>query len=247
MELFESHIRQTREFLEKYRSRGLTTEYRHSGPTSWPPSHRRSLVLAADTGGELGHPQDASTSFLLCTNRPETVPDRRITVVGPDLPEMAGRRSSFGRIVVAAGRGFNQANCLDRCREMNLLKYDMDLSGYMLRAVSGHQREWSRVCREALEKGFSFEVLGGAAMEQLAALAYVEAAEIIFITQSRQAVMEAKMIGDETMKIIGAMHKMTEELDFDCQNCDYSEVCRSVAELRRMRKNLARRRAAEHV
>jgi len=243
MEFFDSHIKQIRGLLESRKARGAAAEYVHEGPTDWPASNRRSLVLAADTAVELGHPRDASTSFLMWTNNPAALMDQRITILGRDLPEIGSQRASFGRIVLAGGTDFDADNSFERFREMTLLRFDVDLSGYMMRGVSQHQREWSRVGRDALKAGFSFKVLGGAMLDQLADLPYVDAAEVIFITQSRETVLEAKAIGDEVMKITGAMQKMSETLDFDCKTCDYNDVCSNVAELRTLRKAFASRKA----
>ncbi|MDZ7832446.1 MAG: hypothetical protein U5L07_11900 [Desulfobacterales bacterium] len=246
MQLFDKHIDQIRNFLERYQAAGALTTYSHTRPASWPASHRQNLVLAGDTGVELGHPNDVSSAFLLWTNDPARVVDRRITVVGPDLPDLKDQRASFGKIIIAAGDDFDEENSFERYREMELLRYDLDLKGYMMRGVSQHQREWSRVSREALKNGFSFRVLGGSLLDQFTRLSYIKAAEVIFITQSREAVLEIQGIACETIKIIGAMNKMAEELSFDCTTCEYNAVCSDVAELRAMRKALKKRKAASH-
>lgn len=190
MQLFDKHIDQIRNFLERYQAAGALTTYSHTRPASWPASHRQNLVLAGDTGVELGHPNDVSSAFLLWTNDPARVVDRRITVVGPDLPDLKDQRASFGKIIIAAGDDFDEENSFERYREMELLRYDLDLKGYMMRGVSQHQREWSRVSREALKNGFSFRVLGGSLLDQFTRLSYIKAAEVIFITQSREAVLD---------------------------------------------------------
>jgi CO dehydrogenase/acetyl-CoA synthase beta subunit len=246
MQLFDKHIDQIRHFLERYQAAGKAVTYTHAQSTSWPASRRQNLVLAQDTGVELGHPNDLSSAFLLWTNDPAQVVDGRITVVGPDLPELKDQRASFGKIVIAAGMDFNEENSFERYRAMELLRYDLDLKGYMMRGVSQHQREWSRVSREALDNGFSFKVLGGALLDQFARLPYIAAAEAIFITEGRQAVSEIQAIADEAIKIIGAMNKMAEELSFDCRTCEYNDVCNDVAELRSMRKAFKNRKDAQH-
>ena len=246
MQLFDKHIDQIRSFLEPYQAAGALTAYSHTRPASWPASNRQNLVLAGDTGVELGHPDDASTAFLLWTNDPARVIDRRITVVGPDLPDIQNQRVPFGKIILAGGDDFNEENSFERYREMELLRYDIDLKGYMMRGVSQHQREWSRVSRDALKNGFSFRVLGGALLDQFTRLSYIKTAEVIFITQSREAVLEIQTLACETIKIIGAMNKMAEELSFDCTTCEFNTVCSDVAELRAMRRALKKRKAASN-
>ena len=53
----------------------------------------------------------------------------------------------------------------NRYREMELAKYDVSLAGYMMRAVSQYQREWSRISRQAVAAGFSLTAGAEAAIE----------------------------------------------------------------------------------
>ena len=199
--------------------------------------------MAQDTAVELGNPKDASIAFLLWINDPLKLKNGRITVVGPDLPELKGKQASFGKIVIVAGDDFNEDNSFDRFREMELLRYDIHLKGYMMRAVSQFQREWSRVSKEAVDNGFSFQILGGALIDKFMELGYIKAVEVIFVTSGRQDVLELSSIADEAVAIIGAMNKMSADLSFDCGACEYNAVCDNVAELRSMRNALKNRSA----
>jgi CO dehydrogenase/acetyl-CoA synthase beta subunit len=111
----------------------------------------------------------------------------------------------------------------------------------MMRGVSQQQREWSRVSVEAVSNGFSFEHLGRALIDQFSQVPYVQSVETIFITSGREDVMKAKTIADDVFLLISAMNKMAEELSFDCDTCDYNDVCGDVAELRSMRKKLLKK------
>jgi hypothetical protein len=42
------------------------------------------------------------------------------------------------------------------------------------------------------------------------------------------------------------MNKMVDEMSFDCDTCDYSDVCGDVAELRAMRNALKNKEASAH-
>jgi CO dehydrogenase/acetyl-CoA synthase beta subunit len=165
-------------------------------------------------------------------------------VVGPDLPALSGRQASFGKVVLVAGDDFNEDNSFDRYREMELLRYDIPLKGYMMRAVSQYQREWSRVSREAISNGFSFKILGAALLDKFLQLTYVRAAEVMFVTSSREDVIELNEIAEEAVKIIGAMNKMAADLSFDCDTCEYNDVCDDVSELRSMHSKLKKEKAA---
>ncbi|MEZ4578964.1 MAG: hypothetical protein R2875_13445 [Desulfobacterales bacterium] len=64
--------------------------------------------------------------------------------------ELSGQQVSFSQNRDGWGTDFNADNSYDRYREMELLRYDIHLKGYMMRGVSQYQREWSRVSHEAM-------------------------------------------------------------------------------------------------
>lgn len=244
MTLFDKHFNEIKAYLKLKHGEGKVSEFYHHEKTSWPMDKNRNLVMAQDTAVELGNPRDASLAFLLWINNPEKLQHGRITVIGPDLPQLIGKQASFGKIVIVGGDDFNEDNSFDRYRQMELLRYDIPLKGYMMRAVSQYQREWSRVSMDAIKSGFSFKILGGALIDKFVELEYVKSAEVIFVTSGRRDVIELSSIADEAIKIIGAMNKMAADLSFDCDTCEYNEVCDDVSELRSMHSKLKKEKAA---
>ena len=241
MGLFDKELSGIREFLAGAETHPRRHEYRHSAPAGWPRGMGKSVVLSQDTAVELGNPRVESCSFLVWDDDPGRVRDGAITLIGPELSECDGKSMPFGKVVIAGVSGFTAENSYDRYREMDLVRYDLDLRGYMLRAASQYQREWSRVSHEALREGFSFQVLGGALIDALKKTGYVEAVEVIFITSSPEDVRSLRPISEGAHKIIGAMTKMIDELDYDCGSCSYNDVCSDVADLRSMRQQLVKR------
>jgi CO dehydrogenase/acetyl-CoA synthase beta subunit len=237
MGLFDRQHDEITAYLARKRDEGRVTEFSHDGKTDWPLSKNRNLVLGQDTAIELGNPKDASTACLLWVNDPGKVNNGRVTVVGPDIPQLGEQHISFGKVVIVGGKDFNEENSYDRYRAMEHLRYDIHLEGYMMRGVSQYQREWSRISKMAVNNGFSFQVLGGALIDKFFELKYVRAVETIFITSGKDDVLAMKNISDNIAKIINAMNKMAEEMSFDCDSCEYTEVCSDVAELRSMRRS----------
>jgi len=241
MDCFSKHIDKIRSFIERKKQSGSVSELSFNQDLTWPEGNNRNIVLAPDMAVELGNPRDTSTSFFLWIDNPDKVRNGRITVVGPELKKCQGKSLPFGKIVLVSGRDFNEDNSYERYREMESLRYDLNLKGYMLRAASQYKREWSRISNEALDKGFSFTVLGSALMKQLYAFEYIEAVEVIFITSSRDDVFEMWSVNEEASRIIGAMNKMMQELSFDCDSCDFTDVCSEVADLRHMRDSMMKK------
>ena len=155
MGILDAAIGQIRDYMS-HRCQGqpvATFHYDGKG-CSWPVGGKKNIVLAQDTGIELGNPRQESLSLILWADEHAHIHDGRITVIGPDLPDAKGRSLPFAKIVMVAVHGFDEENTCDRWQEMDLLRFDIDLAGYMMRAVSQYQREWSRVSSDALEKGY---------------------------------------------------------------------------------------------
>ncbi len=237
MNLFDQQFDEFINSLEQMGKNTETKEVNNRKEISWPSSKNRNLVLSQDTSVELGNPKDESVSFLLWENDSGRIKDECITIIGPDLPESSGKRLPFGKVVLIGGSDFNSENAYDRYREMESVRYDLDLKGYMMRGVSQFQREWSRVSHEAIENGFSFHVLGSEMIKKFKELDYIKTVEVFFVTSGREDVVALKKISDKAARIIGAMNKMVEEMSIDCNGCEYNDVCEDVVALRAMRKS----------
>ncbi|MFZ5595387.1 MAG: hypothetical protein ACOY31_00020 [Bacillota bacterium] len=218
------------------------SETRPSTKLPWPSGEGRNVVLIRDTGVELGNPEQESLSLVMWVNNPDLVRDGVISLIGPDLPESRGGSLPFGKVVIAGVCGFNGENSYERYREMDLLRFDVDLKGYMMRAVSQYRREWSRVSHEALDRGFSFDVLGGALIDRFREKDYVKSVEVVFVTAGSEEVRKLRGVTEKAMKAVDALNRMSVEMSFDCGDCEYNDVCSQVGDLRKMRNSLKGKR-----
>jgi CO dehydrogenase/acetyl-CoA synthase beta subunit len=235
MGILDAAIDQIRDYINRHFQERPGSIFLNDGRVcSWPVGGRNNIVLAQDTGVELGNPRQESLSLILWTDVPSRISDARITVIGRDLQDARGKSLPFAKIVIASVHGFNEENTCDRWQEMDLLRFDIDLAGYMMRAVSQYQREWSRVSHDAIDKGFSFSILGSALMDKMKSREYIDGVEIIFVTQSPEAVRQLREVANGAMAIIGALNRMNEEIEADCPTCDYRVVCDTVDGLREM-------------
>jgi len=238
MNLFDDTIRQLHSFLdEKKAAGGLRTM--KAAAADWPAGERGNIVLASDTGVELGNPRDESASFMAWTERGDAVRDGVVHIIGPDIPESTGKALPFGKAVILGVKGMDEENCYERHRALELVRYDLNLRGYMMRAVSQYLREWSRVSRRAVDDGFSFATLAGALGAMYRKVDFVSSVEFVFVTSSAADVRSLGETGSRVERLIGAMNKMTSEMSFDCGSCDFTDVCSEVEGLRDLRKNLA--------
>jgi CO dehydrogenase/acetyl-CoA synthase beta subunit len=247
MQLYDTIIDEIIAFRAKKAAAGELKELVFSRDHLWPAAGDRNLVLQSDTAIELGNPANESLSLSIWTENSDAVTDDRITLIGPDIAGSEGPRLPFGKIVLIAGEGFNEDNAYDRVREIDLVRFDISLKGYMMRAASRYMREWSRISKSAVENGFSFSVLGNALIKELKKIDYIKSVEVIFVTSTDNDVALLYPAASQVGKINNAMSKMMEEMSFDCDECEYYEVCGEVSELRSMHKAMKEKEKSGHV
>jgi CO dehydrogenase/acetyl-CoA synthase beta subunit len=239
MELFTGIIPAVYSFLEEQAHKRT---WPAGSALPWPVGGSRNIVLKEDIGLELGNPAMESVSCLLWTEKLSLIEDGRVTLVGPDFFESAGESLPFGKVVLVGAEGFDEDNVYDRHKDMDFLRYDLDLQGFMMRAVSQYMREWCRISREALSNGFSANILGSSLIGLLQRKPYVKSVEVIFITSTTSDVTRIKDVATPAEKILSAMNKMASEMDFECGSCDFQEVCDEAEGLKGMRDRLMERK-----
>jgi CO dehydrogenase/acetyl-CoA synthase beta subunit len=238
MELFAHSIEAVRTFVDSSSPFRTWTESPNYG---WPSGGGRNIVLKDDMGLELGSPEKDSVSCLLWTGDMTRIVDGRITLVGPDFPECMGKSLPFSKVVLAGVEGFDEDNAYDRHKDLDFLRYELDLKGFMMRAVSQYMREWCRISTEALSRGFSARTLGSSLIRLFRGMPYVKAVEVIYFTSSMDDVARLRDITAPAEKIIAAMNKMAAEMDFECARCDYQDVCDEAEGLKSMRDKLMKK------
>ncbi|MGQ9757469.1 MAG: hypothetical protein ACUVRX_04840 [Actinomycetota bacterium] len=236
MGLFEEPLKEIRRFMEERRSLGRAREYPFTPVL--PRASSPQVILSEDTGLELGSPGTSSRSLLLWDDA-GGVADGRITLVGPDFPEIVGGRAPLAQVVLVAGRFSDEYDCY---RELRDATYNLGLRGFMHRIFPGRQSVWCRISREAMERGFNAQALGSALIQAVKKLDFVDAAEVLLVTSSPEDIDELSGAADLVQEIVEALIKMYEEMNFDCDTCEYVEVCDSVVELRRIRERLQAQR-----
>lgn len=234
MGLFDNPLRQLRNFLQQ---RGESEElrvFRNCFTSDWPGGQGRDFVLKQDMAVELGSPRNDAVSFLVWDKNDTCVSDGDISVTGPDLKECSGKSIPFGMVILLGIKGAGHEDDYALFRELEDVKYRLDLKGYMRRGVSQFQREWSRISTEAIRNGFTFKTLGTALIDLFHTMDYVTAAEVI-VTSSKSDVKELKVIAANVLRIIEAMNKMINEELMDCDSCAYADICNETTELKAIR------------
>ena len=240
MNLFNESIREVLSLIEAGGASARTFPY--DPAESWPRGRRGQIVLRSDTALELGNPGSDSVSFLLWTDDLSLIEGNRMVLLGPDIRETGETVLPFGKAVLVSGKGFNEENNYDCYRAMEKARYDMNIDGYMMKSIPRYMREWIRISQQARDRGFSMKVAANRLIEQLLSHEFVHRVSVLMITEPGEPIARLRKTGEQAARYIGAMAKMTEEMDFDCSSCQYFDICSDASGLRSMRESLKEKR-----
>jgi CO dehydrogenase/acetyl-CoA synthase beta subunit len=232
MGLFDQPLDEVKAYIERKYEGGRAREL--SFTSVLPRADSKQVILSEETGLELGNPGVASRSFLLW-DAGEGVADGRITLVGPDFGEAGSTSLPFAQVVLVGGEFTDEYDCY---RDLRDATYNLKLRGFMTRVFPGRQSIWCRISKQALSTGFNAGMLGSSLIQALKRLEFVDRVEVLLVTSSKEEVEELAPTADTVMDIVEALIKMYEEMNFDCEECEYVEVCDNVVELRQIRDRL---------
>jgi CO dehydrogenase/acetyl-CoA synthase beta subunit len=232
MGLFDEQVNEVRRLLDGWKSSGLAREFRAQDRELWPDGSN--LVLQEDTALELGNPSTASLTLILWIEG-EGVDGGRITVVGPDVGETSGKSIPFAQVVLVSGEFENE---YESYRDVRDAVYDARLEGFSVRTLPSKQSIWCRVSRQAALKGFSVVDVGAVLLDSLSEVEEVTAAEVLFVTESPEEVKKLSGAAAGAQRVVDALMKMYQEENFDCETCEYQDVCDTVMDLKVIREKL---------
>jgi CO dehydrogenase/acetyl-CoA synthase beta subunit len=236
---FEHAIKKLQSFIKQVPHDNIRKQHKRSYTPFIYASSKKEIILTQNVGRELGHPKNSSLAFIAWTQHP--VEKDQITLIGKDLSEASEIHMDFGKVIMLTVTDFDADNTYDRYQELDLLRFTLNLHGYMMRAASQQMREWSRISKSAVKKGLSLFDLGSAWIDLYGQLPYVTAVEVLLITDN-DYIKQLNPISQHVFQYVQAMMKMHDEVSLDCSSCEYQTVCNDVQSLRTMRKNILDKR-----
>lgn len=235
MGLFDEQVKQVKSFMAEELGAGRLRIFKEGEVEPWPSDS--TLVLEDDTAVELGNPSIASLSFLVWSEG-DDVEDGLISLVGPDVGESVGESLPLAQVLLVKGSFDDE---YETFREVRDAVYGTQLSGFMVRTMPSKQNIWCRVSGGAVNEGFSLANLGARLIENLREVERVEGAEALFVTSGKEDVKRLASAGSGARRLVEALMKMYEDANFDCETCEYRDVCDTVADLKRIRRKLKER------
>jgi hypothetical protein len=255
MSLLEPALDQIRSLLAESAASPAPPHTASTPGPSWPPGGQRHFILQQDTAIELGPPGTESLAFAVWTRNLDKIRDKTFTRIGPRLVDLivpdrprtaAGeddplpgtdphRIVPFGQIAIVGIDADSGEDEYQIFQQLEAVKYQIDLEGYMRRGAPQFLREWSRVSRRAIQRGFSLSVLASEWDRRYRRVPFVKAVELLFITDP--ATLHAlRPVVSTVRRLLEALNKMMTEALQDCDHCDYRDVCNQVTALKSLRR-----------
>lgn len=254
MAAFDVHIEQTAGYVEEMRAQGRQVRELSGAaygadhaplPFKIGPGASPGIVMKSETFLELGSPATGSCAFALYTEKLPLVQDGRIRLIGPDVQESPAATLSFGQVIITGGETLTDADY----QALIQSQYIGDqIEGYMVKSTPGHI--WTRVSREAAQKGFCFSFLGEALIRLVKGqIPGVSAAEVIFVTSNAA---DIRLLGEIDAQVSRVARDIKAQLWKDrginiaecafgghCGTCEDKSVCDEVRNIACARKQLA--------
>ncbi len=194
-------------------------------------SNKNSVIFLSDTAFELGGGRKPCVSSLAVSS--DIVFSNSVHLLGDDLNQIKSD-SPFGKFVFIQIQDFdNEQNTFDKIKELEALRYHLNIDGFMTRASALNMREQIRVSKNAIKSGVVFSDYGQTLLREFLKFDYVKSAEIYFVTdfdEFEKLDSVAKKISQTT----SALNHIFDNVMFDCSTCNLKEICDEVDGLKEL-------------
>ncbi len=204
----------------------------------------KKVILQEETGLELGGVNKKSFLLVFPIQELENLHDGNITLLGQEIKAIKESSIDFGLFILI---GVNKSEIEnDELRQLSFISNSIE--GFLIRTIP--RRFWCRISYNALQRNFSFELLGNAIFhlyhQKFGNL--IKAMEIFFITYT-DSIGHFKEISSEITaqfakkwkaKIEEWKKKIDCEYDWGCQICPYRENCYYIKEVLIKREELGK-------
>lgn len=194
-------------------------------------SEKNSVIFLSDTAFELGGNNRPCVSSLAVSSDMNF--SDSVFLLGNNLNEIKAD-SPFGKFVFIEIEDFSdEQDTFNKIKELEALRYRLNVDGFMTRASALNMREQIRVSKKAVKSGITFADYGQTLLSEYLKFPYVKSAEIYFVTDYDdfdKLNETAKKISQTT----SALNHIFDNVMFDCSTCNLKEICDEVDGLKEL-------------
>ncbi|MCT4687094.1 hypothetical protein [Vallitalea sp.] len=230
MKLYDSIIKDTIDVLTPYTPRRFTV----SDDLTWKIGHSNEILLKKDSQFELGGSFKSAVNYQCVTSSNNFINKDEILLYGEDLNKIK-EDISFARIVFLDIDNLgDDESSYKAIKELEFIKYNMNLKGYMMRASAMDNREQVRVAKSAVADGISFKNIGNSFINEYKQAKFIRAVRIIFITLNIPIYKKLAENAKKINKITLTLNHVLNNMNLDCSSCDLKPICDEVEGMREL-------------
>ncbi len=201
-------------------------------------SKKNSVIFLSDTAFELGGNQKPCVSSLAVSS--DMAFSNSVFLLGKNLNEIKSD-SPFGKFVFIQIEDFeNEQDTFNKIKELEALRYHLNVDGFMTRASALNMREQIRVSKKTIKSGVTFADYGNALLKEYLNFPYVKSAEIYFITDFNKF-EKLSSIAKKISQTTSALNHIFDNVMFDCSTCNLKEICDEVDGLKELHLKTAKK------
>jgi CO dehydrogenase/acetyl-CoA synthase beta subunit len=194
-------------------------------------SDKNSVIFLSDTAFELGGSQSPCVSSLAVSSDIEF--SNSVHLLGDDLNKIKSD-SPFGKFVFMQIKDFEEEqDTFNKIKELEALRYHLNVDGFMTRASALNMREQIRVSKKTIKSGVTFSDYGNALLKEYLKFPYVKSAEIYFVTDNCDF-EKLNEIAKKINQTTSALNHIFDNVMFDCSTCNLKEICDEVDGLKEL-------------
>lgn len=194
-------------------------------------SNKNSVIFLSDTAFELGGNSKPCVSCLAVSSDMEF--SNSVYLLGNDLNKI-NSDSPFGKFVFLQIENLeNEQDTFDKIKELEALRYHLNVDGFMTRASALNMREQIRVSKKIIKSGATFADLGQTLLNEYLKFDFVKSAEIYFVSDFDNF-EKLNLIAKKISQTTSALNHIFDNVMFDCSSCNLKEICDEVDGLKEL-------------
>ena len=192
---------------------------------------KNSVIFLSDTAFELGGNNKPCVSSLAVSSDMEF--SNSVHLLGNDLNKIKAD-SPFSKFVFVQIEDFeNEQDTFNKIKELEALRYHLNVDGFMTRASALNMREQIRVSKKAIKSGVTFADYGRTLLNEYLKFDFVKSAEIYFITDFDEF-EKLELIAKKISQTTSALNHIFDNVMFDCSSCNLKKICDEVEGLKEL-------------
>ena len=194
-------------------------------------SDKSSVIFLSDTAFELGGNNKPCVSSLAVSSDMEF--SNAVYLLGDDLDKIKAD-SPFAKFVFIQVEDFeNEQETFNKIKDLEALRYHLNVDGFMTRASALNMREQIRVSKKAVKSGVTFAHYGQTLLNEYLKSEFVKSAEIYFVTVFDDF-EKLNSIAVKINQTTSALNHIFDNVMFDCSTCNLKEICDEVDGLKEL-------------